>query len=99
MSSEKSSNILSTSSNLLGFCLIVLTSLEVTNYSVKSVMDEFTGVAALFLGVSCVLSFLSIQSASERRSTHLEKGAVWFFLISLAVIFIVILLVAFSIII
>ena len=99
MSSEKSSNILSTSSNLLGFCLIVLTSLEVTNYSVKSAMDEFTGVAALFLGVSCVLSFLSIQSSSERRSSHLEKGAVWFFLISLAVIFVVIVLVAFSIII
>jgi hypothetical protein len=57
MLNNKSPHILSTSSNLLGFCLLVLTSLKISNFHELTVIDEFTGTAAILLMAASVLSF------------------------------------------
>ena len=44
MASTKSPHILSTSSNLLGFCLIVMTSLRIADRTEAGILDEVTGV-------------------------------------------------------
>ncbi|CAN5434332.1 hypothetical protein BH11BAC2_BH11BAC2_00210 [soil metagenome] len=75
---NKSSHILNTSSNLLGFCLVVLTSLKISSYSDVSMIDEFTGVAAILLIMSSVLSFLSIRTSKEDL-TFMKRGLMLFF--------------------
>jgi hypothetical protein len=66
MASNKSQHILNTSSNLLGFCLIVLTSLKISKYSAMSMIDEFTGVATIFLMTSSLFHFyLSVQQMKK----------------------------------
>jgi hypothetical protein len=62
MSKNNSQHILNTSSNLLGFCLVVLTSLKITKFNETTLIDEFTGVASLLLAASALLSFLSIRT-------------------------------------
>ncbi len=94
---SKSTHILSTSVNLLGFCLIVITSLKISNYSEKSLIDEFTGFASVLLSASSFLSFLSIRSNSELKSIRYENVADIIFLIALTLIFIVIVLVSLNI--
>ena len=46
---DKSPHILNASSNLLGICFIVLTSLKLMDKSEKTVIDEVTIVAIVFL--------------------------------------------------
>lgn len=49
---RKSSHILNASSNLLGFCLVIITSLKVTRYAHGTYIDEATGIASLCLAAS-----------------------------------------------
>lgn len=97
MSNTKSTHILSTSSNLLGFCLLVLTSIKISRFHEATIIDEFTGVAAILLMTASVFSFLSIRSTKEKQGEYLEKVADVIFLLALMIIFIVTILVAFSI--
>lgn len=94
MKAPTSSHILNTSSNLLGFCLVVLTSLRIANYSEQSLIDEFTVVASVLLMAASILSFLAIRSDKEGRAIRLEKAADNLFLFALGVIFLAILLIA-----
>ena len=48
MANKTSQHILNTSSNLLGFCLIVITSLQITNKAESTLLDEFTSVIAFY---------------------------------------------------
>ncbi len=73
MAGNKSEHILNTSSNLLGFCLVVLTSLKISKYSAESVIDELTGVGTIFLIVSSIFSFLSIRSDKEIAQPVMKK--------------------------
>ena len=73
MAGNKSEHILNTSSNLLGFCLVVLTSLKISKYSAESVIDELTGVGTIFLIVSSIFSFLSIRSDKEISQPVMKK--------------------------
>ena len=95
VSVNKSPHILSTSSNLLGFCLIVMTSLKIANHTEASLLDELTGVSAVLLMASCVLSFLSIRSRIAVRSERIERMADVVFLGALGTVFLTIVLVAF----
>jgi hypothetical protein len=72
MANNTSQHILSTSANLLGFCLFVITSLHITNKSTSSVIDEFTSLIALVLTISCLLSFISIRTKNETRGEELR---------------------------
>lgn len=97
MADNKSSHILSTSSNLLGFCLLVLTSLKISKFQQATMIDEFTGVASVLLIAASILSFLSMRTKNVKRSNNYEKIADVIFLIALITIFTVTFLVAFLI--
>jgi uncharacterized membrane protein SirB2 len=96
MSQEKSPHILNTSSNLLGFCLIVLTSIKVSRSGSATIIDDITGIAAVLLVISCILSFLSMRSKKEVRSEKLESAADLVFLVALVCIALTIVLVSFN---
>ena len=95
MTKNTSTHILSTSSNLLGFCFLVLTSIKITKLNATSLLDEFTGVASILLMISSVLSFLSIRSGNTHKGENYEKYAELIFLAALTIIFILIILVSF----
>lgn len=52
MANNKSPHVLNASSNLLGLCLIVLTSLKISDYNEKTLIDDLTGLIALLLSIS-----------------------------------------------
>jgi hypothetical protein len=91
MPNKTSQHILSTAANLLGFCLIVITSLHISKESQNSLVDEFTSLVALILTLSCFLSFASIKTDNIKGETILEKTSDILFLIALLGIFIIIL--------
>lgn len=90
-----SQHILNTSANLLGFCLFVITSYNVTNKAETSIIDDFTAAIALLLVFSCLFSFLSIRNEKQEK---LEIIADYLFLASLFGIVIIVVLIAFNII-
>lgn len=98
MANNTSQHILSTSANLLGFCLFVITSLHITSKSTSSVIDEFTSIIALLLTFSCLLSFISIRTKDKILERRLELTADYLFIGSLIGIVAIILLLIFNII-
>lgn len=97
MNSSKSPHILNTSSNLLGFCFIIITSLKIGNKSNQTFIDEFVIVASLFFMSSSILSFLSIKTNSEKHADFFEKVADYLFMTGLLILFLVIVFIAFNI--
>lgn len=93
MANQTSQHILSTSANLLGFCLFVITSLRIANQVETHIIDEMTSVIALLLTFSCVFSFISIRTKYARRETLFESIADYFFIFSLIGILVIILLI------
>ena len=87
MANKTSQHILSTSANLLGFCLFVITSLHLTNKSQLSLVDEFTSIVALFLTASSVFSFISIRTENKKKEYRFELIADYLFILSLLGIF------------
>lgn len=88
---QKSPHILNASSNLLGLCFVVLTSLKLLRVSQRTLIDEFTSGATLLFMLSCILSFLSIRG-SLKRSQRLENIADILFLCGLGLLFLTALL-------
>jgi hypothetical protein len=82
MANKTSQHILGTAANLLGFCLIIVTSLHLTNKTENSILDELASGIALLLAASTILSFLSIRTDLPKRERHLENIADALFLIS-----------------
>ena len=97
MSKNNAQHILNTSSNLLGFCLVVLTSLKITKFNETTLIDEFTGVASLLLAASALLSFLSIRTNESRLSNRYEIIADNVFVAALLMVFLITFMIAFSI--
>jgi len=97
MSGKNSHHILNTSSNLLGFCLVVLTSLKLSKYDRLTLIDEFTGVACILLITSSIFSFLSIRAEKEKLVTAYESIADKFFITALLFVFVITFMIAFSI--
>jgi len=94
---DKSPHILNASSNLLGICFIVLTSLKLLNKSETTIIDEVTVVAIILFMASCILSFLSIRGVNK-RSTLFEQVADIIFLGGLSLLFLTTLLFSFNVI-
>jgi hypothetical protein len=94
---EKSQHVLNASSNLLGLCFIVLTSLRVLNLNGKTIIDECTAIALIMFMTSSVLSFLSIRS-KKIKSEKYENIADIIFLLGLFFLFGTTMLVTFNII-
>ena len=80
---SRSPHILNASSNLLGLCFVVLTSLKVLKFSQTTLIDELTIVATILFMVSCILSFLSIRGSIKRY----ENIADFAFLLGLSILF------------
>jgi hypothetical protein len=86
-----SPHILGTAANLLGFCLIVLTSLHFTNSTANTIIDELTSLIALLLTLSSTFSFISIRTKNEKMEFLCESIAEYLFIVSLIGIFLIIL--------
>jgi uncharacterized membrane protein SirB2 len=98
MANNTSPHILNTAANLLGFCLVVITSLHIANEIATHFIDELTALVALLLTFSCGLSFVSIRTTHEQKSRRLENIADYFFMSSLVGILIIILLITLNVI-
>ena len=83
MANKTSQHILGTSANLLGFCLVVITSLHIAQKTESTLIDEFTSIVALLLTFSCILSFISLQTEKEKWERRFESIADLLFLIAL----------------
>ncbi len=94
---NNSQHILTTSSNLLGFCFIVLTSLKVLKLQETTVIDEITAIAILFFMTSSILSFLAMRS-TKRFGARYENIADYVFLLGLILLFVTTMLISFNII-
>lgn len=87
MANKTSQHILSTSTNLLGFCLFIITSLHITNRTNGTLIDELTSVVVMLLSVSSILSFISIKTINSRREEILENIADYCFIVALIGVF------------
>ena len=94
---ERTPHILNTSSNLLGICLIILTSLRLLKTSDKSIIDEITILSSLLFMTSCILSFLSMNGKDDPHN-RLERVADITFLGGLSLLFVTITLFSLNII-
>ncbi|KMQ62815.1 hypothetical protein ACM40_06415 [Chryseobacterium sp. BLS98] len=95
---KKSPHILNASSNLLGFSLIIITSLKITKISMHTHLDEFASVSCMLFACSCFFSFLAIRTKSERREHKYETIADYLFLIALFCIVLAVIIVTVKII-
>ncbi|SIS30836.1 hypothetical protein SAMN05421768_108110 [Chryseobacterium joostei] len=95
---KKSPHILNASSNLLGFSLIIITSLKITKISRSTYLDEFAGVACLLFACSCFFSFLAIRTRNKKREYTFETIADYLFLIALFCIVLAVIIVTLKII-
>ena len=93
---DNSQHILTTSSNLLGFCFIVLTSLKVLKLQETTVIDEITAVAILFFMTSSIMSFMSMRS-TKKFGIRYEYIADIIFLSGLLLLFVTTMLITFNI--
>ena len=84
---DKSPHILNASSNLLGLCFIVLTSLKLFKISQKTFIDELTSVAIVLFMASCILSFLSIRGNIKSKG-RFENIADYLFLTGIILLFV-----------
>lgn len=95
---KKSTHILNASSNLLGFSLLIITSLKISKISHSTHLDEFAGVACICFAFSCFFSFLSIRTANEKRGNKFETIADYLFLTALFCIVLAVIIVTMRII-
>ena len=94
MANRTSQHILGTASNLMGFCLFVITALNISDHSGLTIIDECTAVISVLLAVSAFLSFLSLRSNTAAQGTRFESIAEIIFMIALIGVGVVILLIA-----
>lgn len=91
----RSPHILNASSNLLGICFIVLTSLKFFGRTEQTLLDEISFVAIILFMGSCVCSFMSMKA---KKSNNLEKIADFIFMAGLLVLFVTAVLFSFRLI-
>jgi hypothetical protein len=80
---KKSTHILNASSNLLGFSMLIITSLKITKTSHHTFLDEFAGISSILFACSCFFSFMAIRSKKESLGNRYESIADYLFLIAL----------------
>lgn len=91
MANKTSQHVLNTSANLLGFCLVVVSSIHLLNKADDSFADEFTSIVCLLLILSTIFSFFSIRAENGLFQSRFEKIADYLFIISLIGIFLIVL--------
>lgn len=93
---RKSIHILSASSNLLGICFVVMTSIKILGQGSKTIIDTISAIAIMLFMASFVFSFLSLRESSKSR--ELENVADIIFCLGLALLSITTILFSFNII-
>jgi hypothetical protein len=96
MANRTSPHILGTATNLLGFCLFVITSQHIARVSAESIIDETTSLIALVLIICCLFSFFSIRTSDVQREKRLENIADYLFAFALVGILVIILFIGFG---
>jgi len=91
---DRSPHVLNASSNLLGLCFVVLSSIKILNLSEKTIIDDLTTAATILFMISCILSFLSIK----KKGSRYESIADAVFLAGLLTLFVTTILFSFNII-
>ncbi|HMR82423.1 MAG TPA: hypothetical protein PKE30_04800 [Niabella sp.] len=86
MKEPRSPHVLNASSNLIGICFLVITSLRFFSKSSLTLIDELSSIAMVFFMSAALLSFLSLNRQS-RRSAFLERIASILFLVGLVILF------------
>jgi len=94
MPNKTSQYILGTAANLLGFCLIIITSLHIAEKTQSNLIDEFASIVAALLIFSCILSFASLKTENIKKEKMLEQIADILFLTALAGIMAIVLYLA-----
>lgn len=97
MKNNTSIHILNASSNLLGFCFVILTSIRFLKLSEKTYIDETVTIALVFFMLSCILSFLSIRG-NIKSNGRFENVADYFFLGGMGILFLTAVLILFNVI-
>lgn len=88
--------ILNASSNLVGFCFVILTSIRLLKVSERTYIDEIVTVALIFFMVCTMLSFLVIRN-SIKPGARLERFAEYFFSGGLFILFLTAILILFNV--
>lgn len=95
-SREKAPHILNASSNLVGFCFVVLTSLKIFKKHEKNLIDEATMIVLVLFMASCFFSFLSLRKTGV-AGERMEKVAEYSFQAGLGILFLITLMYALGI--
>lgn len=91
MANKTSQHILSTSANLIGFCMVVITALHFTNKRALTIVDELIAIILLLLAAASTFSFLSIRSQKATQEQKFETIADFLFFFALMGIVVIIL--------
>ena len=94
---DRPQHIFNASSNLLGICFLILTSLKLLSVGSRTIIDEITMVAIILFMSSTLLSFLSIRN-KKGKSEKLESAADIVFIGGLMLLFVTALLYSFNLI-
>lgn len=95
---SKSSHILTTASNLLGFSFLVITSIKALNVPQVALIDEIVSILITLLALSCIFSFSSLRTKRVNFGKKMELIADYLFLISLVMVAVTALLISVDII-
>lgn len=76
---ERAPHILNTSSNLLGFTFLILTSTRIVGLPSDSIIPKIAAGCVAIFAISSFLSYLSILSRSSKRSRNYENAASYIF--------------------
>jgi hypothetical protein len=90
MPNKTSQHILNSAANLLGFCLIIITSLHIAEKTQNTLVDEFASLIAILLTFSCIFSFASIKTNSIKMEVIFERLADILFLTALSGVLLII---------
>ena len=94
---QKAPHILNASSNLLGICFVILTSLKLLHVAKTTIIDEVATIDIIAFTASCLLSFLSLR-INNHKSLRFEKIADFIFIAGIGLLFVTAILFAFDII-
>ncbi len=76
---ERAPHILNTSSNLLGFTFLILTSTRIVGLAANSVVPKIAAGCVAIFAVSSLLSYASIHARTVKRGRRLEAAASYIF--------------------
>ncbi len=94
---SSSPHILSTSSNLLGFTFLVLSSIKGLKLAQGMFIDKIISLCVVLFALSSFISFASMRVRSLQKAKKYEAVAEYIFLFGLFIVMIVAMLLSFDI--